>query len=236
MTKAPCLGSQGAYQGCFTSRPPQPPLHFSTGVYMGAGEAEVFPKQDAINLDVGEVGNFINLPLFGGLAIIGRTVFVDPRNGLKPLTNQWKYLEAVNPVAESLLDEIIEVNEIEVGGGRNCNSSPVLGTFRAVGTLAPCARRMLEEGVTAYQRVSCFRLAVHLRRQGMPFDVVVAALLGWSKKNRPVEGKRVITEVEVKAQTAYAFMSEYKGCGCDEPAVAPFCDPTCSIASKRTAG
>ena len=35
---------------------------------------------------------------------------------------------------------------------------------------------MLQNGVSLYQRVSCFRLAVHSKRLGLPFDVAVAAL------------------------------------------------------------
>jgi len=58
--------------------------------------------------------------------------------------------------------------------------------------LPPCARKILAEGVSAYQRVSCFRLAVHLKRNGIPYDLVVAVLKAWAKKNRPADGKGVI--------------------------------------------
>ena len=195
--------------------------------------AEVFPKQDMIDLSRDEYGNFINLPLFGRLVMEGRTVFVDPRNGLRPVPNQWEHLEAVNPVAESLLDEIIEVNEIEVGEGKNSRSPSVLGTFQPARTLPPCARRMLE-GVTENQRVSCFRLAVHLRKVGLPYDLAVAALSEWSRKNRPVDGKRIITHCEIKAQVASAFLKEeYRGCGCEEPAVQQFCEPSCPIFPRK---
>ena len=79
------------------------------------------------------------------------------------------------------------------------------------------------------QRVSCFRIAVQLRKIGLPFDLVVATLSEWSKKNRPENGKRIITHREVKAQTAAAFLKEYRGCGCGDSAVALFCDDSCPV-------
>jgi len=199
-------------------------------------KAEVFPKQDVIDLSRGEYGNFINLPLFGRLVLEGRTLFVDPTNGLRPVPNQWKLIEALRRVGESLLDEIIEINEIEIGCPKDSAADLVLGTVEQGWGLPPCARRMLAEGVTDNQRVSCFRLAVHLKRQGVPFDIAVAALREWSKKNRPAGGKRVITATEIKAQTTSAFDKDYRGCACADPAIAPFCEPGCPIATKTAPG
>ena len=198
--------------------------------------AEIFPKQAVIDLCRGECGNFVNLPLFGRLAVEGRTVFVDPNNGLRPVANQWRYLEDMVLVGEGLLDEVIEVNEIEVGCAKDHPVDLVLGTVEQGWGLPPCARRMFAEGVTDNQRLSCFRLAVHLKRQGIPFDVAVAALCEWSKKNRPVNGKRIITATEIQSQTYSAFEKDYRGCGCDDPAVAPFCEPSCPIAFKASLG
>ena len=197
--------------------------------------AEVFPKQDVINLSRGEYGNFINLPLFGRLATKGRTVFLDPKNGYRPAPNQWAFLEGTKLVRESLLDEIIEVNEIRIDGEENQDSLQAIGPFRPPWTLPPCARRILEEGVTEYQRVACFRLAVLLLRIGMPFGIVVAALLEWRLRNRPGQTKRTITESEVKAQVSSAFEKDYKGYGCDEPVIASFCSPECHLAGTKRA-
>jgi hypothetical protein len=91
---------------------------------------------------------------------------------------------------------------------------------------------MLEEGVTENQRSSCFRLAVHLRKKGLPFDITVAALAEWARKNRPADGRRIITLTEIKAQTSSAYLKEYRGCGCEDPAVAPYCDPSCAVRSS----
>lgn len=196
-------------------------------------QAEVFPKQDAIDLSRGEYGNFINLPFFGPLAVKGRTIFVEPANGFRPVPNQWVYLDKVSPVSEVLLDEVLEVNEIQLEPEQRQGTSLLLGAVEPAWSLPPCARRMLDEGVTECQRVACFRLAVLLRRIGIPFDLGVAALLEWRLKNRPSNGKRILTEAEVRTQTSYAFQREYKGYGCDEPAVSAFCSPTCHVANAQ---
>ena len=199
-------------------------------------KAEVFPKQDAIDLSRGEYGNFINLPFFGPLVALGRTVFVEPKHGLKPARNQWDYLEQMNLVSESVLDDIIAANEIAAGPNNGSTSPLILGTVEPAWTLPPCARRMLEEGVTDFQRVACFRLAILLRRIGMPMDLVAATLMAWRDKNRPARGKGRLTDPEVRSQAAYAFARDYRGYGCDEPAVAPFCFPECGVRKHHGLG
>jgi TOTE conflict system primase-like protein len=193
---------------------------------------EVFPKQNPIRPGSSKFGNFINAPLFGRLAPKERTVFIDPDNGFRPFPNQWVFLESVAQIDEGQLDEIIEVNELEEIHDAGLAVPISLGAFQMPQALPPCARKMLKEGVTAYQRVSCFRLAVQLRRVGLPFDLVVAVLTVWSKKNCPENGKRIITHREVKAQTAAAFLKEYRGVGCDEPALAAFCSASCSVSAN----
>ena len=96
-------------------------------------------------------------------------------------------------------------------------------------SLPVCAQKMLREGVTHHQRVSCYRLAVHLKRIGLPYDVAIAALKVWSRKNNPREGKQVITEREIVEQTSYAFNKDYRGYGCNSEAVTPFCQAECPV-------
>ena len=199
---------------------------------IGMPKIEVFPKQDCIPAESGSFGNFINAPLFARLVPKGRTVFLNVSDGsLDPYPDQWALLENVELIPESLLDEVIEVNEISLGTGPIPDKTTTLGTFLPLpGSLPLCARRMLEEGVTAYQRDACFRLAVHLRKVGLPYDLATATLLEWSRKNRPTGGKRIITPAEVQAQASGAYSEkEYRGCGCEEPAIEPFCDPLCPV-------
>lgn len=201
---------------------------------MGRQGTEVFPKQDALANGV-SYGNFIHAPLFGSLVRKGRTVFIDPDEPTKAYPDQWGLLEAVQRVSESKLDSIIQDFELEAPsqippnleskglGQSNCDVSPF--------GLPPCARKMLAEGVVSYQRVSCFRLAVHLKRYGMPHDLAVAALKAWAQKNHPGEGKRIITDREIEYQSRCAFENSYRSFGCEDPAVSAHCDPDCPLYS-----
>jgi hypothetical protein len=191
-------------------------------------QTEIFPKQDSLDKRA-SFGNFINAPLFGGLVPLGKTVFVEPHT-LNPYPDQWAFLETVERVEEKVLDEIIELNDLSfpqipsTPSQRNSEN----GGWSRFG-LPICAQKMLQNGVCQYQRVSCFRLAVHLKRLGLPYDVAVAALKTWALKNRPKNGKRVIAEHEIIDQTSYAFSKDYRGYGCSSEAVAPFCHSDCPI-------
>jgi hypothetical protein len=201
---------------------------------IGMQNVEVFPKQDALDTEGKRWGSFVNAPLFGALVRHERTVFLDLKNAYRSYDDQWSFLADATRVTETLLDEIIEVNGLERPPVSTSSVSPEsLGVFQASSVLPPCARRMFEEGVRENQRVSCFRLAVHLQRLGLPFDITVAALQQWATKNRPQNGNRIITDDEIKAQAASAFMKEYRGNGCEDPAVRPYCDGSCAIFQRR---
>jgi len=201
-------------------------------VDMGKPETEMFPKQDALANGV-SYGNFINAPLFGSLVPKGRTVFVDPAKPKEAYPDQWELLAGVQRVPELRLDAVIKScnlepqslpdKETKLNGRHETN-----GDTSPFG-LPPCARRMLAEGVTAFQRVSCFRLAVHLKRYGMPQDLAETALMAWARKNRPTDGKRIITNQEITDQVKYAFERTYRSFGCEEPAIATYCDKACPL-------
>ena len=206
---------------------------------IGQPSTEVFPKQDRLIART-TYGNYIYAPLFGALVPRGRTVFLDPGNGFKPHHDQWRVLETVDRITERQLEEIIELNELTdalpSGDDQNATRPPTAG-HRSYG-LPPCAQRMLAGGVTEFQRVSCFRLAVHLKKAGLSQDLAVAVLCAWAAKNHPEHGKSVITDNEIVRQTASAYVKRYRSCGCDDPAIRPFCDSTCPVrsysASART--
>ena len=190
-------------------------------------DTEVFPKQDALNENV-RYGNFINAPLFGGLVAKGKTVFIDPRT-FNAYPDQWAFLESVNKVSESTLDDIIDLNDLSVKQYCQPVTKDSERRDKDGFGLPSCARKMLDEGVSQYQRISCFRLAVHFKRLGLPFDVAVAALNIWALKNHPKGGKRVIRESEIISQTSYAFNHRYTGYGCNSEAIKPFCDHSCPV-------
>jgi len=181
---------------------------------IGRPDIEIFPKQASLNGNA-TFGNFINAPLFGALVPQGRTVFVKPENSLEPYLNQWDLLESIQRVSEKALDEIIEANQLAIPAKPTTHptasqSEPAAGLFG----LPPRARRMLNEGVTHEQRVACFRLAVHLKRVGIPYDMAVAALRVWSRKNKPNGDRRIISDQEILGQTSYAYARDYRGNGC----------------------
>ena len=204
---------------------------------IGEPNTEVFPKQDALD-ERNQYGNFINAPLFGRLVRQGRTVFLDPKAGLQPYPNQWDFLESVQRVSEHTLDEVIEVNGLNeaVGVARDGVPEEKAGARERSFGLPPCAQRMLEEGVSAYQRVACFRLAVGLKKAGLPLDAAIATLNVWALKNRPVNGKAIISRKEVMDQVTAAYRKGYRSCGCNDPAVQPYCDPNCPLRRRHQAG
>jgi hypothetical protein len=197
-------------------------------------QTEIFPKQNCQG-DRTSYGNFINAPLFGRLVPEGKTVFVDPYT-LQPYPDQWEFLESVERVEEQLLDQIIELNNLTVPsdqpGPLNWDSACGVGHINRF-RLPICAQKMLQNGVSQNQRVSCFRLAVNLKMLGMPFDLTVAALTSWAQKNRPINGKRIITEREINQQTKDAFNRDYRSYGCETEAVAPFCNSDCPVRSRE---
>lgn len=201
---------------------------------IGCPHVEVFPKQDALRGD-GFYGNFINAPLFGRLVARGRTVFLDPSNPSRPHPDQWGLLERIQRVSARLLDEIIEINGlVQARPSAIPTHAPLVGECRRTFGLMPCAIRMLEEGVIANQRVACFRLAVQLKRTGLPRDMTLVVLTAWARKNRPLDGRRVITDEEIVEQVDSAYRTDYAGFGCETEAVAPYCDPRCPLKARTT--
>ena len=194
---------------------------------MGRPATEIFPKQDSLN-GTGSYGNFINAPLYGRLVPSGRTVFLDPQ--LKPYRDQWALLERIKRVPASVIGELVEINELASQRGQSSTADQTgrddqCCTFG----LPPCAQRMLQEGVTRNQRVACFRLAVQLRKAGLPLQYAAAVLNAWALRNHPTNGKPVITQAEIEAQSEFAYRKPYRGCGCQDEAVRPFCDPSCRL-------
>jgi hypothetical protein len=143
---------------------------------------------------------------------------------------------------EKDLDVLIEPGPLEVRDKppAQAGGSAKVGSDGSAFGLPPCARKILVEGVPAYQRVSCFRLAVHLKRNGIPYDLVVAVLKAWAKKNRPIDGKRIITEPEIEYQIQCAFANPYRSFGCEHAAMAAYCRRDCPLypytVGKPTAG
>jgi hypothetical protein len=133
------------------------------------------------------------------------------------------------------LDKLIDSNQLFHRGAQPLRSGALPSSTLVTATygLAPCAQRMLIEGVVEHQRVACFRLALHLKKAGLPEDLAVACLRTWAPKNRPIAGKRGISVSEIESQTHAAYSKDYRGCGCEDPAVQHFCLPSCALHRSR---
>lgn len=194
---------------------------------IGQSNTEVFPKRDSLDNKV-SYGNFINTPLFGTSVANGRTVFVDATNGYKPYPNQWDFLASVEKVNEGNLDSTIAHLNL-MPAPKTAPAQSIDSDNRTYSSLPRCTRRILAQGVNSYQRLTCFRLAVSLKKAGLPFDITIAALKAWSSKNKPQGDKRIITESEIISQTNSAYKNDYRSYGCESPAIAPYCDHQCPI-------
>ena len=163
-------------------------------------DTEVFPKQNS--LSVGDsFGNFINAPLFGRLVPEGRTIFIQPDATFRPFPDQWAFLDSIKRTEENILDSIIDLNHLENEQNRHERNDSDASRSKVTGYSLPvCIRRILNEGVTFDQRVACFRIAVHLKRVGLPYDAVVAILTHWRLKNCPKENKGIIKANEIEEQ------------------------------------
>jgi hypothetical protein len=195
---------------------------------------EVFPKQDVLARNAA-YGNFINAPLFGALVPRKKTVFIDPATFV-PYENQWEFLKSAQKHYESSLDDIIDLNNLS-GDFHEEYTKPIKPKLNVGNTfgLPPCAQLMLQDGVSRNQRCACFRLAVHLKRLGLPLDGAIALLVHWSHKNRPVDRRKTeITEKEIISQVSYAFKRNYSAYGCESDEVKPYCQPECPVNMARS--
>ena len=199
---------------------------------IGCPNTEVFPKQDCLDTNT-RFGNFINAPLNGRWVPQGRTVFVNPNNALRPYPNQWDLLETIQRIPESLLDDIIETNVLRTAPRLPARTNTNAPTYNRTYGLPPCAQRMLAQGVTENQRVACFRLAIALKKTGLPYDATIAILTHWAPRNQPTDNKRVITETEIRSQTSDAYSKNYMGCGCETPEIAIFCSTDCAVWHRK---
>ncbi len=187
---------------------------------------EVFPKQDSISNN-GSYGNFINAPLYGKCTSKNKTLFVHHDFKLRPYEDQWKFLRSIEENKIEILDSIISDNDLnnEVIKQETLSNSNSYNNYG----LPICAQKILNHGVTYDQRIACFRLALNLKRIGLPLDICIGTLLSWRQKNNPNKGKRIITPAEVIEQTKWAYSKDYKGYGCDEPIIKSFCSSQCPL-------
>ncbi len=195
-----------------------------------SSETEIFPKQDALD-GHNAYGNFINSPLFGKLIPEGKTVFLNS-NDLTPYEDQWEFLESIKKNTAQEIDDIIEVNNLDKTREDMNHKQTVTRTINSRYGLPICIRKILNRGVTFHQRVACFRLAVNLKKIGIPKGETIVMLLHWRMKNKPSQGKKIIMESEVKNQVEWAYKNNYNSIGCEEGVINQHCDKKCPVKRK----
>ena len=191
-------------------------------------DTEVFPKQDYLN-GTGYYGNFINAPLFGKLVPKGKTVFITADAHLNPYPDQWAFLESVERIDENLLNDIFELNELDKKTTSHIEKRYSEKKGRPGYSLPACIQSILRNGVEFDQRVATFRIAVHLKRIGLPEDCTAAVLLEWRNKNQPINNKLTIATKEIHEQVEWAYKKDYSGYGCQDSIIQTFCDSGCLI-------
>lgn len=199
---------------------------------IGLPATEVFPKRDRLD-DKVSYGNFINAPMFCMSLKQNRTVFLDPDNCYIPYKDQWRFLYNIKKTSEDKLDQLIENLELTTAIRAPAKISKQ-HRDKYHHALPVCKQRMLDTGVTQYQRLACFRIAISLKQTGVSFDRAVSTLKAWAPRNRPGSDKRIITEREIISQTQSAYTGGYTSIGCECPSVMPFCDPNCPVRNKKT--
>lgn len=102
------------------------------------------------------------------------------------------------------------------------------GLFAAGGDLLPYARKMFEGVREGCRDVAAFRLAIHLKSKGCRMEQAERLLQEWNEKNQPPLSSR---EVTMKVRSAY--LHGYRGYGCEDPLIIPFCDEACPIKQIR---
>ena len=84
------------------------------------------------------------------------------------------------------------------------------------------------QGVKEGTRDNCaLRLATHLRKEGMPYETTLSAMLKWNEKNQP---PMLDTDVERKTLSAYNVDYDF---GCNDEILQQFCSENCILKKKK---
>ena len=179
---------------------------------------EVFPKQTNLH----SFGNLVKLPLGIHQKTEQRCFFVN--GNFEPHADQWDVLSRVPLLTqETLLALTKDLPLIEV----NLTESPEISKF-----LQPCMHRMMTEGIGEGGRdEGMFRIACHLRSQGLNYDMAMNAMLSLNQLNRPP-----LTQDEVETKTQSAFSSGYKPLPCMVEALDSFFSSSCPLFAKKCEG
>lgn len=172
------------------------------------GQVEIFPKQQRV--PEGGYGNPIKLP--GLHRKSGRySRFFGP--DIRPVG--FPVLETVRPVPASVFSRAVEQARQQVKRYR----APVYRRAADVDGELPCIAKICQGVDKGRRNTSGFILAVHLKRCGLPAELVQSSLAAWNRRNRPPLG-----DSELRAIAGGALRPQYPGFSCSSPDVQPFCN------------
>lgn len=180
---------------------------------------EVFPKQTGGV----ELGNHIKLPLGIHREVGKRTTFIDPATWQTQVDWGLAAVGAIPLVNEQGLKEVLAKIAAPTGA-RPPEGKRAPAKHRGLLLCYPKMERGVSEG--GRDQVM-FRLAVHYWDQGYTPDQALEKLNVVNAKNSPPLDRKVIQQ---KVEQAY---KERYGFGCNEPAIAQFCDSNCPIYRRR---
>ncbi len=188
---------------------------------------------DQGRLKMKSIKEIINLHLKNDVSVrqISRSLSL-PRSTIADYLHRYKSSDLSPDDIQLLDDDVIELNGLynKTISHNEIKYSEKKG--RSGYGLPVCIQSILQNGVEFDQRVVAFRIAVHLKRVGLPEDCTVAALLEWKRKNKPINNKLTITTREIHEQVEWAYKKEYTGYGCQDSIIQAFCDPRCPIKYK----
>lgn len=181
--------------------------------------AEVFPKQGRV--PIGGFGNPIKLP--GRHAKSGKySIFFDASFTPLDLTILGRVSALSDGRIRGLLEKIAPAADVQ----QATISPPIDSSGRPS---IPCIERILRGVDAGHRNFASFRVAIYLKRQGIPEDMAGSAIKAWNEHNQPP-----LPPGELEAALRQAFRRQYQGLGCQTTDMKEFCIPdACPIHAAR---
>lgn len=167
---------------------------------LGFGSSEIFPKQDKINFDRGDVGNWLNMPYFGS----SRVCVTINGSGIEELTGEkFCNLAYRKRVKKEFFDNIDKIDY---------DASPIEGG-------PPCLQVMSLKGFPPHTRnISLFNVGVYLKK-AMPdqWKLMIRAFNTKLFRDKPLSEKEVDDISKSLDKKEYAYQ-------CYEEPLCSFCN------------
>lgn len=183
---------------------------------------EVFPKQGKVGDN--SFGSLVKLPIGIHQESKKRSVFLNSK--FEPTSTWPLWLTAIQKINKAQVESILNEFDYLLPKVSSAQNKPEMSGAKSLS----CFRRILEGGVPEGQRDNIsFRLAVYLKKQGLPSNQALLVVRDWNtKKNKPPLEDRIIKE---KVKSAYE--KEYSGYGCEQEYMKNYCNLECPIKQKQ---